>query len=78
MGEVAGSWLVPGHEGELVTEVGDLRLPDPAVVARAVNQDQGVPFTNPLDGDLKSVLVRQTPLANSRVERACRVARLRT
>ena len=33
-------WLVPGHDGEGVGQADQLRLPDAAVVAGAVQEDQ--------------------------------------
>ena len=37
----AGPRLVPGDDGELVGQVGELRRPDAAVVSGAVDEDQG-------------------------------------
>lgn len=36
----ASPWLVPGNDGELVGQHGELRLPDTAVLGRAVDKDQ--------------------------------------
>ena len=55
VGGPASPWLVPGHDGELVGQAGKLRLPDAAVLGRAVDKDQGGPLTDPLVGDRESV-----------------------
>ena len=53
VGGPASPWLVPCHDGELVGQTGKLRLPHAAVLGRAVDKDQGRPFTDPLVGDLE-------------------------
>ena len=55
VGGPAGPWLVPGHDGELVGQAGELRLPDAAVLGRAVDQDQERPLADPLVGDPEPV-----------------------
>ena len=51
VGRPARPRLVPRDDGELVGQTGKLRLPDAAVLGRAVDQDQRRPLTDPLVGD---------------------------
>ena len=47
--------LVPGYDRELVSQGGELRLPHPAVLGRAVHEHQRRPLADALVGDLEPV-----------------------
>ena len=50
-----GPWFVPGHDGELVGQVGELQPPGTAVLGGTVDKDQQRPRTRPLVGNPQPV-----------------------
>jgi hypothetical protein len=55
IGGVARARLVPGHDGELVRQRGELRPPQAAIRGGAVYEHQRRPLADALVGDLESV-----------------------